>query len=334
MHGVKRVDLTEELRLEKEKKDKIKLEKFKFLSTTIDTLSSKDKDEEELKELLKNLDAQLMINSDLTTSYNLRRDTILKLNFKVEDWEKELNYTTMLLTKSPKSYPLWQHRCWILTQLDSKSYYEKELKLTFKLLSLDKRNFHGWSYRRDILDVLYLKLDSNEVQDLYAREWKFLTEMINSDISNYSAWHQRRTLLLHYIDSENGETPSTEFTSIKELLENEVEYIYQAIFTDAEDQSVWNYMKWFITDSKVRFIFTDKESEQILEKYIEAMHEINEDEFEFDGKWNKWCSLLLIYIKDNISTDRDDIDKKALLESLTESDPLRKNRYKEMLQQK
>lgn len=332
MHGVKRVTLTKELQLEKERKEKAKLDRFLLLSTKIDALNGKDKKDQELKQLLSYLDAQLIINPDLTTSYNLRRDSILQLEFSSENWDEELNYTMMLLTKAPKSYGLWQHRCWILSQLDSSIYYEKELKLTLKLLSLDKRNFHGWAYRRDILDILSSRLGASEIDELYSKEWEFLTEMINSDISNYSAWHQRRTLLLYYLDSQTFKAPKSDYTSMKDLLVDEVEYLYQAIFTDAEDQSVWNYLKWFITESKVRFCFTGEENEQILEKYIQAMLEINEDESEFNGKWNKWCSLLLIYIKDHLCVDRDDIDKNLLLESLIKSDPLRKNRYLEMLQ--
>lgn len=332
MHGVKRVTLTKELQLEKEKKEKVKLDRFLLLSTKINGLEGKDKRDEELKQLLGYLNAQLLINPDLTTSYNLRRETILKLGFNSENWEEELNYTMMLLTKAPKSYALWQYRCWILSQLDSTIYYKKELNLTLKLLSLDKRNFHGWSYRRDILDILSRKLAEPDIDELYSKEWVFLTEMINSDISNYSAWHQRRTLLLYYLDSQKFKTPKPDYASMKDLLVEEVEYLYQAIFTDAEDQSVWNYLKWFITEGKVRSRFTAEENEQILEKYIQAMLEINEDEFEFNGKWNKWCSLLLIYTKDYLRDNRTDIDKELLLESLIKSDPLRKNRYLEMLQ--
>ncbi|XBW35990.1 hypothetical protein QEN19_001564 [Hanseniaspora menglaensis] len=331
MHGVKRVILTEELRLEKKKRDREKVEIFKTLATRVENIKEKDENVKNLKELLLTLNEQLVMNPDLTTSYNLRRSTILKLKFSNEDWDKELNFTTILLTKSPKSYPIWQHRCWILSQLNSVIYYEKELKLTFKLLAMDKRNFHGWSYRRDILDILYAKLDSKNMDALYSKEWEFLTEMINSDISNYSAWHQRRTLLLYYIGSKENKTPKQNHISIKQLLEEEADYLYQAIFTDAEDQSVWNYLKWFITDSKISSIFTNEENKEILDKYISAMNEINEDEFEFNGKWNKYCSLLLIYIKDNLRKERVDIVKSVLLESLVKSDPLRKNRYLELL---
>lgn len=328
MHGVKRVNLTEELRLEKEKKEAIKVEQFKNLSSTIETLKhSNDKQQE----LLDTLAAQLSMNPDLTTSYNLRRDVIKQRNYKEAEWGKELNFTLRLLTSNPKSYPLWQHRSWILNEINKDEYYQKELDLTYKLLSMDKRNFLGWSYRREILDILYKRLTTDEIDDLYLKEWDYLTMMINSDISNYSAWHQRRILLIHYMNKENEDKIPE--NSINSLITKEGEYIYHAIFTDAEDQSVWNYMKWFVTDQNILSVLGNEELNNIVDKFLEAMKEINEDELEFSNKLNKWCSLMIIFLAEYYKKDIPVAEKIELLESLKKTDPLRANRYQEMIEQ-
>ncbi|KAL6935218.1 related to Geranylgeranyl transferase type-2 subunit alpha [Hanseniaspora guilliermondii] len=326
MHGVKRINLTEELRAEKEKKEAIQVDRFRNLSSTIEKLKTgKDTNQD----LLKSLSEQLTMNPDLTTSYNLRRSIIKDKGYIEDEWNQELNFTLQLLTSNPKSYPLWQHRSWILKQIDKDEYYQKELNLTYKLLSMDKRNFHGWSYRREILDILNERLSLTSIEDLYFKEWEYLTMMINSDISNYSAWHQRRTLLVYYIES-------TQLTKIpegtlKKLITKECDYIYQAIFTDAEDQSVWNYMKWFVSDERVLSILGNEELNTAVDKYLEAMREINEDELEFSNKLNKWCTLMMLFLTENYSKEITKVEKIDLLESLKKSDPLRINRYQEMI---
>lgn len=328
MHGVKRVTLTEELRLEKEKKEAIKVEQFKKLTSTIQTLKGKD---DKTQELLDKLAAQLSMNPDLTTSYNLRREVIKKRNYTEADWDKELNFTLKLLTSNPKSYPLWQHRSWILNEINQDEYYQKELNLTYKLLSMDKRNFHGWSYRREILDILHTRLSAEELDDLYLKEWEYLTMMINSDISNYSAWHQRRILILHYMNKSDGnKIPEGDVHS---LIKKEGDYIYNAIFTDAEDQSVWNYMKWFVTDNDIAKLLKEHELSELVDKFLEAMQEINEDEVEFNGKPNKWCTLMIIFLEDRYKREFCLNDRKKLFDSLKTIDPLRATRYQEMSDQ-
>lgn len=326
MHGVKRINLTDELRAEKEKKEAVKVDRFKALSSTIEKLKAK---KDTHKELLASLSEQLSMNPDLTTSYNLRRSIIKENGFTEDEWNQELNFTLKLLTSNPKSYPLWQHRSWILKQIDKNEYYQKELNLTYKLLSMDKRNFHGWSYRREILDILHERLPPTSVEDLYFKEWEYLTMMINSDISNYSAWHQRRILLVYYI--EGKELTKIPEGDLKKLITSESEYIYHAIFTDAEDQSVWNYMKWFVSDERVLSILGKEELNTTVDKYLEAMREINEDEMEFSNKLNKWCTLMMIFLTDYYNKEITKAEKIDLLESLKKSDPLRINRYQEMI---
>lgn len=326
MHGVKRINLTEELKAEKEKKEAIKVDRFKTLSSTIEKLKSEKNTH---KELLTSLSEQLAMNPDLTTSYNIRRSIIKEKGYSDDEWNQELNFTLKLLTSNPKSYPLWQHRSWILKQIDKDENYQKELNLTYKLLSMDKRNFHGWSYRREILDILSERLPSTSVEDLYLKEWEYLTMMINSDISNYSAWHQRRILLIYYIEGKHlTKIPEG---GLKKLVTTESEYIYQAIFTDAEDQSVWNYMKWFVSDEKVLSILGNEELNATVDKYLEAMREINEDEMDFSNKLNKWCTLMMIFLTDYYNKEITKAEKIDLLESLKKSDPLRTNRYQEMI---
>ena len=72
----------------------------------------------------------------------------------------------MLLKKQSKSYPLWNHRKFCITEaynLEKKSQstdylYIKDLKLCEMMLKKDDRNFHAWNYRNWLTT-----LDSNLV---------------------------------------------------------------------------------------------------------------------------------------------------------------------------
>ena len=90
-------------------------------------------------------------------------------------------------------------------------------------------------------------------------------------------------------------------------------------------------MKWFVSDERVLSILGKEELNTTVDKYLEAMREINEDEMEFSNKPNKWCTLMMIFLTDYYNKEITKAEKIDLLESLKKSDPLRINRYQEMI---
>lgn len=187
-----------------------------------------------------------------------------------------------------------------------------------KLLQLDARNFHGWHYRRLILDKLEKATGCSRDKE----ELEFVTENINRNISNYSAWHQR-TVLIPRLFAEK------KIPDEREFLKQEFGYITNAIFTDAEDQSVWFYIKWFIRNEMVINALGREEYIRLLQNLERDIRVINQDDLEFSGKQNNWCLKILIVIE-KVAGDMG-VDMKShtseYLKQLIEADPLRKNRY-------
>jgi len=154
----------------------------------------------------------------------------------------------------------------------AKEFLEGDLSLLDQLLQADPRNFHAWGYRRWLAGRLGLPPHG---------ELHYTAAAIEQNFSNYSAWHYRSLLLpLAYPavgepcraigDLEKDHT--TSFVDEKEgisapragggggggasrkarlvgrsCLEDELEIVHQAIFTEPEDQSAWIYHRWVLS---------------------------------------------------------------------------------------
>jgi len=89
--------------------------------------------------LLKQTENILSDHPDCFTLWNIRRESILKLDDdqQKEYLQKELQITQKCLQSNPKSYSCWYQRQWVLKLLKEKfnlDLYQNELKLCKKYL--------------------------------------------------------------------------------------------------------------------------------------------------------------------------------------------------------
>lgn len=274
------------------------------------------------KEALKDTTRLLQANPEFNAVWNYRRETLLQLgpSLDSEFWDNELMFTLAQLKMYPKVYWIWNHRLWTLEHHSESSVkvWERELAMVSKLLKLDARNFHGWHYRRLILDKIESQTGCNRDKE----ELEFVTDNINKNISNYSAWHQRTVLIPRLF--ANKQIPDE-----RDFLTQEFAYITNAIFTDAEDQSVWFYIKWFIKNDMVVNALGREEFTRLLQDLEKNIRVINQDDLEFSGKQNNWCLKILIVVE-KVQREMGAANQShtnEYLEQLTDADPLRKNRY-------
>lgn len=109
--------------------------------------------------------------------------------------------------------------------------------LDSKMLSYDARNFHGWSYRREIAAALAdCSQLTNDPQSVTETEFAYTTKMIKSNLSNFSAWHNRSKLLCPLLDGRKADGQAR-----RQFLNEELEFITSALYTDPADQSLWFY---------------------------------------------------------------------------------------------
>lgn len=316
---MKRKQWTQELIKQKRIQDQKKIANYRELVK--DLLNLKDAKSYTSNSLTKTT-VLLRINPEFNAIWNYRRDIISDIANKLdaEFWNNELLFTLALLKQYPKVYWIWNHRLWTLEhqQDSSVDVWKIELGMASKLLQMDARNFHGWHYRRIIIDRIE-KLTGHSMDE---EELEFATENINKNISNFSAWHQRAVLIPRMFAND-------EISDKKTFVENEFAYITHAMFTDAEDQSVWFYIKWFIKNDLVSKTLGNDEYIRLLQELKNNILIINQDDLDFSGKQNNWCLKILIALEDVQKALGIEIEAHSneYLKQLIEADPLRKNRY-------
>ncbi|KAI0721632.1 rab-protein geranylgeranyltransferase [Cerioporus squamosus] len=322
MHGVKRVRYSREALAAQKERERAKLQEFQSL--TAEVLSRNSKYDKEAFDLTTRL---LHVNPEFYTVWNYRRDILLNGIFpastpaQINDvLSDDLSLTTTLLKQHPKVYWIWNHRQWCLRQVpdgpneaDSngwrQSYWNKELFVVEKMLEVDPRNFHAWNYRRIVLENMPVK--RTEISEL-----AYTKRKIEANFSNFSAWHQRSKVLISLWES--GKLDKTK------SVEEELDLVKNAMYTDPGDQSVWIYHRWLISLG---------DSMSVVDREIQSIEELLEEQPD-----SKWCMESLVFYKrlllrrysESLSDeDRGRLasDCEELLVKLQRVDPDRKQRY-------
>ncbi|KAK5780791.1 Rab geranylgeranyltransferase BET4 PWA37_003447 [Arxiozyma heterogenica] len=323
-HGIKRKQWTKELLRHKREEDKKKIETYRALVEQM--LQFRDNNNYSV-EAMRLTTKVLDINPEFNTAWNYRRDIITNIGNLIDEkfWQDELKFTMIQLKRFPKVYWIWNHRVWILNNIpiNQLKMWQGELIVVNALLEMDARNFHGWHYRRVVISNIE-KLTKNS---LNKQEFEYVTSKINKNISNYSAWHQRVQLITNMLSND-------QIADKYDFMNKEIEYITNAIFTDAEDQSVWFYIIWMIKFPIVKELLGQDGYSKFLKELRENAEMINMDELEFSGKDNFWCLKIILEI-DMIQNSFDNLTDRSVfkgyLEKLIKLDPLRQNRYKYLL---
>lgn len=312
MHGRLKVRTTAE---QQEIKAKERAKKLAVYKVAMDRIFSKRKSGELDDEILKITGQVLTENPDISTLWNIRKETIVKIKNTTPDLvdnyvSKELTLTEQCIRVNPKSYNSWFHRSWVLDK-GSNIDFQAEFLLCDKCLELDERNFHCWDYRRIIVQMSKTPLE-NELQ--------FSTNKITKNFSNYSSWHYRSELLPRIYPSSSGDTLLDD-----QKLAEECNLIQNAIFTDPNDQSAWFYQRWLL--------FTKKESDSKENSKNSGFLSVLNDELESCQQLrdlepnNKWVILQVCELLRRIDSLGNKKEILQLVSQLTKVDPLRRGYY-------
>ena len=188
------------------------------------------------------------MNPEMYTVWNYRRAYLSPILSRggdeaVDASTHELAVTEAALMQNPKSYATFHHRKWVVSS--GFCSLERELALVESLLEADERNFHGWGYRRAVAGMMGLDR---------GRELEYSRRKIEDNFSNYSAWHHRSVVLgLPAADGDAlgeggwaraGAGQASEGGLTGAMIEEELQFVRQACYTDPRDQSGWFYHRW------------------------------------------------------------------------------------------
>ncbi|KAI1823912.1 hypothetical protein F4861DRAFT_549268 [Xylaria intraflava] len=234
-----------------------------------------------------------------------------------EHLQSELTFTIPLLLEFPKCYWIWKYRKWILEQAIlrlplpvASKIWQAELALASKMLIKDRRNFHAWGYRRHVV----ARLESAELlgRSLAEDEFAYTTKMIEQDLSNFSAWHNRSRLMLRVLDERGADDKAR-----TAFLETELGIIQEALNVGPEDQSLWYYHRYVMSQvvaSEGRPTITPNLTSGQKISYLEQEIEFIKDLLE-DFKTIRWpyealleYTLALLKLRPDAHGDKQDSD--------------------------
>ncbi|KAI6206736.1 hypothetical protein M3Y94_00946500 [Aphelenchoides besseyi] len=249
MHNVKKTPRTE---LERAMLERSRAEALKEYVSQRDLIFDKKSKHQYDEELMDATYQVLKRHPDIYTFWNLRRDTIRKLEERKDDetdddykkrladlYDAEIALTWLSITEAnPKSYTSWYQRGWAIERHPSFNY-AKELEKCEKALSVDHRNFHCWDHRRVVAKLAQLS-EENELA---------FSDRLLKNPSNYSAWHYRGTLLQRLSNQLDGGGDAQTSEQQKHRIDadrlvKELEQIKNVCCYTAEDQSGWTYCRW------------------------------------------------------------------------------------------
>ncbi|KAF6832178.1 protein prenyltransferase alpha subunit repeat protein [Colletotrichum musicola] len=253
--------------------------------------------------------------------------------------KNELTFTIPLLLEFPKSYWIWKYRSWLLQQaIDllpkplARRVWEEELGLVSKMLTKDRRNFHAWGYRREVVATLESpRLDGKSMVE---PEFEYTTKMINVDLSNFSAWHNRTNLMPRLLDERNADDGARQ-----KFLDDELNLVREALNVGPEDQSLWYYHQFLISNltepdgrPEIAPSLTKEERIEYVKREIEDIRELLEDYDDVPGIYKALLSYVRVLpkLEERPLSDGETQDLKAWMAQVRRLDPMRSGRWSDL----
>lgn len=163
--------------------------------------------------VLKYLNCAILINPDVATFWNYRRRLFEENRL---DIRREFQFTTIVLSKKPKSNEAFAYRRWLYSFQSGESIdWIRELALCERYASKSLSNYHAWCHRQWVLQ---------KAPELLQYELVTTERFIRKHIGDYSGYHHRQYVLrlmsdFGYFDIEPPmDTEENEYADLIDLL--------------------------------------------------------------------------------------------------------------------
>ncbi|XP_026741191.1 protein prenyltransferase alpha subunit repeat-containing protein 1 isoform X1 [Trichoplusia ni] len=160
------------------------------------------------------LNTTLLLNPDITTLWNKRREMMEK-NFL--EWVSELQFARLVISRKPKCNEAFMYRRWILEDVLREevmhpyqfidALVEEEISICTMAADKCPNNYHCWDHRRWLLVLLWsIRFDFDSTL-LFYNEYKFIKDWTANHVSDHSCYHYRQFVLkkLYHFDERWNE---------------------------------------------------------------------------------------------------------------------------------
>ncbi|ETO20257.1 geranylgeranyl transferase type-2 subunit alpha, partial [Reticulomyxa filosa] len=184
------------------------------------------------------------LNNKKNDFYNL----INLVNKGCIDLDNELNLCTKFLKLDSRNCFVFVYFYFFATLIVKCNVYQK-----IKCIKV-----HCWDYRRFIVEKANVPL---------TKELNYTTQLLTKDFSNGSAWHYRSTLLAKIYSDDHSKM-------ISKIVE-ELEFAWNAFYTEPDDQSTWLYHRWLLgKDGFTTMARLSDTSQKWVQSQITGFHQL------------------------------------------------------------
>lgn len=176
--------------------------------------------------IIKYLNCSILINPDVATFWNLRRQLFTKNRL---DITKEFQFSAVVLSKKPKSNEAFAYRRWLyLFQSYDAIDWSFEIGLCEKCADKSTTNYHAWCHRQWVI----MKAPQLLKFEVYKTE-----KFIRKHIHDYSCYNHRQFVLTKMYESSYFDEHDND---ISELMQ------YAGCLVNASIETVDELLRWLV----------------------------------------------------------------------------------------
>ncbi|XP_074602449.1 protein prenyltransferase alpha subunit repeat-containing protein 1-B-like [Brevipalpus obovatus] len=229
----------------------------------------------------------LLLNPDLTTAWNCRKQLVLDGFITIAD---ELKFSELILKRPNKAPENFAHRQWLLRQLmQSQSITDdmvnNELNLCYEAADRYQSHYHAWNHRRWVIqelghgiNICFYELETN-------KNW---IQRHVSDFSGYS-YRQFIFLRLNHLLKKSVTDRNNSQVSYYSMLLDEMEFIADLLNVHPSRESFFIYRRFLL--SQLNPLCSDRK-EDLHRDEMQFIQQGSHDQFLLT-RHVRWCSKVL-----------------------------------------
>ncbi|XP_055952499.1 protein prenyltransferase alpha subunit repeat-containing protein 1-like [Argiope bruennichi] len=148
--------------------------------------------------------AILLINPEVETVWNARKEFVCQ-NLLLP--ENELKFSELVLSRKPKSSPVYAHRKWVLLEYfqgkvspcSLQQVVDHEFKLCSRVANLYPNNYYAWCHRSWLMKEI-----CHNCHKIVSEELTCMEKWVSTHVSDHCGFHYRQYLLSCYSGDDEG----------------------------------------------------------------------------------------------------------------------------------
>jgi len=174
----------------------------------------------------------LLFNGEYITAWNERKKLIQLRYIKPEF---DLQFTTLCLTKHPKSSNLWYHRQWILKRHEDLINFDNEFEIIDKAINRYATNYFAWNHKIWLLNYMTIQKLIDELKSAQSLMYKH--------VSDHAGWNYLLTVIKRILSLYEENDNNNNMNELKHLWNEHIEFVKKYLKEFPGHETIWYYLR-------------------------------------------------------------------------------------------